>query len=85
MASTLGPAQTHQDTAEIKAVEEALSRLLQEASAIGSDRRTDIPGSAIRAAQPSIDATLHSAELKDDRFQSVRPSFGRRASRSPAS
>ncbi len=81
MASTLGPAQTHQDTAEIKAVEEALSRLLQEASAIGSDRRTDIA----RAAQPSIDATLHSAELKDDRFQSVRPSFGRRASRSPAS
>ncbi len=40
--------------------------------------------SALRVAGPSIDATLHSAELKDDRFQSVRPSFGRRASRALA-
>ena len=76
--------QTHQDSAEIKAAEEALSQLLQEATAIASDRRTDMAGSAIRVAGPSIDATLHSAELKDDRFQSVRPSFGRRASRALA-
>jgi hypothetical protein len=80
MASTLGPAQTHQDSAEIKAAEEALSRLLQEATAIASDRRTDMAGFAIRVAGPSIDATLPSAELKDDRFQSVKTSFGRRAS-----
>jgi hypothetical protein len=86
MDSTLGPAQanTHQDSGEIKAAEEALSRVLQEATAIASDRRTDMARSALRVAGPSIDATLHSAELKDDRFQSVRPSFGRRASRALA-
>ena len=86
MDSTLGPAQTntHQDSGEIKAVEEALSRVLQEATAIASDRRTDMAGSALRVAGPSIDATLHSAELKDDRFQRVRPSFARRASRALA-
>ena len=86
MDSTLGPAQTntHQHSGEIKAVEEALSRVLQEATAIASDRRTDMAGSALRVAGPSIDATLHSAELKDDRFQRVRPSFARRASRALA-
>jgi hypothetical protein len=86
MVSTLGPAQanTHQDSGGIKAVEEDLSRVLQEATAIASDRRTDMAGSALWATGPSIDATLHSAELKEDRFQSVRPSFGRRASRALA-
>ena len=86
MDSTLGPARanTHQDSGEIKAAEEALSRVLQEATAIACDRRTDMAGSALRVAGPSIDATLHSAELKDDRFQSVRPSFGGRASRALA-
>ncbi len=86
MDSTLGPAQanTRQDSGEIKAAEEALSRVLQEATAIASDRRTDMARSALRVAGPSFDATLHSAELKDDRFQSVRPSFGRRASRALA-
>jgi hypothetical protein len=84
MASTLGPVQanTHQDSGD--AAEQALSRLLQEATAIASERRTDVAGSALRIAGPSIDATLHSAERKDDRFQSVGPSFGRRASRALA-
>jgi hypothetical protein len=86
MDSTLGPAQTntHQDSGEIKAAQEALSRVLQEATAIASDRRADMAGSALRVVGPSIDTTLHSAEPKDDRFQSVRPSFGRRASRALA-
>ncbi len=76
MDSTLGPAQanTRQDSGEIKAAQEALSRVLQEATAIASDRRTDMARSALRVAGPSIDATLHSAEIKDDRFQSVIPS-----------
>jgi len=49
MYSTLGPAQanTHQDSGEIKAAEEALSRVLQEATAIASDRRTDMARSAL--------------------------------------
>jgi hypothetical protein len=36
-------------------------------------------GSAFRLAGPSIDATLHSPEIKDDLFQSgLLPAFARR-------
>ena len=56
-----------------KATEEALTKLLREATAIASDRRTD----ALRAAGPSIDAMLGPvADLKDDRFPGT-PSPGK--------
>jgi hypothetical protein len=65
-----------------KATEEALTKLLQEATAIASDRRTDMARSdALRAAEPSIDAMLGPvADLKDDRFPATS-SPGKRASR----
>jgi hypothetical protein len=65
-----------------KAAEEALTELLREATAIASDRRTDMARSdALRAAEPSIDAMLRpAADLKDDRFPGT-PSPGKRASR----
>jgi hypothetical protein len=88
MDSTPSPAQahTHQDSGEVlvpapkdqKAAEEALSRLLREATAIASDRRTD--SDALPVAEPSLDATLRPADLKDVRFLSDTPSPGRRAS-----
>jgi chemotaxis protein histidine kinase CheA len=65
-----------------KAAEEALTELLREATAIASDRRTDMARSdALRAAEPSIDAMLGPvADLKDDRFPATS-SPGKRASR----
>jgi hypothetical protein len=65
-----------------KATEEALTKLLREATAIASDRRTDMARSdALRAAEPSIDAMLGPvADLKYDRFPGT-PSPGKRASR----
>src|SRR5262245_54560108 len=59
---------------------EALSRVLQEVIAIASDRRTDMPSSDhLRATEPSVDATLGSADLRADRLLSDTPSGGRRA------
>ena len=65
-----------------KAAEEALTKLLQEATAITSDRRTDMTRlDALRAAEQSVDAMLGPvADLKGDRFSGT-PSPGRRASR----
>jgi len=65
-----------------KAAEEALTKLLREATAIASDRCTDMARSnTLRAAGPSVDAMLGPvADLKDDRFPGT-PSPGRRASR----
>jgi hypothetical protein len=88
MDSTSNPTQVdaHRDSGEVlmpapKPVEkEALSRVLQEAIAIASARRTDMPSSDhLRAAQPSVDATLGSADLRADRLLSDTPSGGRRA------
>jgi hypothetical protein len=44
MDPTLGPGQAdvHQDSRQIQAAEEALSELVREATAIASDRRTDM-------------------------------------------
>jgi hypothetical protein len=86
MDSTPGPTQVnaHQDSGkeDRKAFEDALSKVLEEATALASDRRTDIAGSdALPVAEPSLDATLRPADLKDVRFLSDTPSPGRRASR----
>src|SRR6266567_3219865 len=60
------------------AAEEALTKLLQEATAIASDRRTDM--TALRA-EPSVDATLGPvADLRGDRFSGT-PSPGKRTLR----
>src|SRR6266571_8088698 len=60
------------------AAEEALTKLLQEATAIASDRRTDM--TALRA-EPSVDATLGPvADLRGDRVSGT-PSPGKRALR----
>src|SRR6266699_5999537 len=65
-----------------KAAEEALTKLLQEATAIASDRRTDMTRlDALRAAEPSVDATLGPvADLRGDRVSGT-PSPGKRALR----
>jgi hypothetical protein len=63
-----------------KATEEALTRLLREATAI-ADRRTDMARSDALRARSQIDAMLGPvAHLKDDRFPGT-PSPGKRASR----
>src|SRR6266536_48215 len=67
-----------------KAAEEALTKLLREATAIASDRCTDMARSnTLRAAGPSVDAMLGPvADLKDDRFPGT-PSPGRPADHRP--
>src|SRR5262249_13876045 len=88
MDSTSNPTQVdaHRDSGEVlmpapKPVEkEALSRVLPEGIALGSARRTDLPSSDhLRATEPSVDATLGSADLRADRLLSDTPSGGRRA------
>ena len=98
MDSTLSPTQVdpHHDGGEVLVLapkdqtvaEEPLSRPAQEAAGRASDSRTRIAGSEIfaglRVAEPSLDATLHPADLKNDRFPSDRPSLSKRASRALA-
>ncbi len=63
------------------AAEEALTKLLQEATAIASDRRTDMTRSDALRAEPSVDATLGPvADLRGDRFSGT-PSPGKRTLR----
>ena len=98
MDSTLSPTQAdpHQGGGEVLVLtpndqagaEEALSRLAQVATDRASDRRTHMPGSdtfaGLRVTEPSLDATLHPADLKNDRFPSDRPSLSKRAARALA-
>jgi hypothetical protein len=96
MDSTLSPTQAdpHQGGGEVAApkdqagAEEALSRLAQVATDRASDRRTHMPGSdtfaGLRVTEPSLDATLHPADLNNDRFPSDRPSLSKRAARALA-
>ena len=95
MGSTLGRrrADAHQDSRE-NAAEKALSQFLREIADVTSDQRTtldqpttsdqpsDTPFSdAQRGARASLDTTARPTNLKEDRFQSVMLSLGRRASR----
>jgi len=98
MDSTLSPTQAdpHQGGGEVLVLtpndqagaEEALSRLAQVATDRASDRRTHMPGSdtfaGLRVTEPSLDATLHPADLKNNRFPSDRPSLSKRAARALA-
>src|SRR5215510_13703999 len=88
MDSTSSPTHVdaHQGSGEVlmpapkQAEKDALSRVLQEAIAIASDRRTDMANSGhLRAAEPSLDATLGPADLRADRLLSDTPSGDRRA------
>src|SRR5262249_11131875 len=96
MGFTFGRRRTdaRQDNREIPAADNALSEILREMRAITSDQRTtpdqrsksdqrtdtalsDTP----RGTRPSLDSTARPANLKEDQFRGVRPSFGTRASR----
>src|SRR5262249_30770665 len=78
-----------QDSREIPAADKGLSKTLREIREITSDRRTtpdhrsrsDQRTDTARGARPSLDSTARPANLKEDQFRGVRPSFGRRASR----
>jgi hypothetical protein len=94
MGFTFGRADAHQDSRGIPAADKAPSEILREIRDITFDQRTtadqrsrfdqrtdtalsDTP----RGAKPSLDSTARPANLKEDQFRGVRPSFGRRASR----
>src|SRR5262245_26853225 len=81
----------HQDSREIPAADKAPSEILREIRDITfdqratadqrsrSDQRTDTALSDTpRGARPSLDSTARPANLKEDQFRSVRPSFGKR-------
>src|SRR5262249_8926713 len=85
-------ADAHQDSREIPAADKALSQVLQEIRDITSDQRTTpdqrstsdqrtdtAPSDTPRGAKPSLDSTARPANLKEDQFRGVRPSFGKRA------
>jgi hypothetical protein len=82
----------HQDSREIPAADKAPSEILREIRDITfdqrtiadqrsrSDQRTETALSdAPRGARPSLDSTAPPANLKEDQFRGVRPSFGKRA------
>ncbi len=84
MDSTLSRPQvnTHQGSAEVKALEEALSRLVGEDTDSASDRRAEMTGSdAVWADEPSLHARFRPADLKEDRFLGDTQSPDRRSSR----
>src|SRR5260370_25033485 len=95
MDTTLSPTQAdpHQGGGELLVLtpkdqagaEEALSRLAQVATDRASDRRTHMPGSdtfaGLRVTEPSLDATLHPAHLKNARFPRDRPSLSKSTAR----
>jgi len=73
---------TVQDSADVKALEQALSKLAEEGTASASERRAQMAGSdAVRAGEPSLHATFRPADVKNDRFLGDTPSPRRRFSR----
>jgi hypothetical protein len=72
---------TDQRSAESKALEEALSKLVEEAITRASERRAQMARSDAVWDEPSLHATFPSADLNDDRFLGDSPSPGRRFSR----
>jgi hypothetical protein len=74
-----------QSSAAVKALEEALSRLVGEDTASASERRAQMAGSdAVWADEPLLHATFRLAiPLKDHSFLGETPSPGGRFSRAP--
>ena len=73
---------TVQGSADVKALEQALSKLVGEGTASASERRAQMAGSdAVRADEPSLHATFRPADVKNDRFLGDTPSPRRRFSR----